>query len=139
MMAGIRGKNTKPELAVRRELHRRGFRYRLHLSSLPGKPDLVFPAKRAVILIHGCFWHGHHCHLFRWPSSREEFWRVKIARNQQKDAETIAALAKEGLRCLTIWECALRGRTKWSFEKLATATSEWLCHGVNNLELKGQT
>jgi len=67
MMSGIKGKNTRPELLIRRAIHRRGFRYRLHVRYLPGKPDMVFRAKKAVILIHGCFWHGHHCHLFRWP------------------------------------------------------------------------
>ena len=84
MMAGIRGKNTKPELAIRSALHRLGIRFRLHDKGLPGKPDLVFPKYRAVVLVHGCFWHGHDCHLFRWPKTRSEFWRHKIGANVTK-------------------------------------------------------
>ena len=80
-MAGIKGKNTKPELVIRSALHRRGFRFRLHRKDLPGKPDLVFTRRNAVIFVHGCFWHGHDCHLFRWPKNREDFWREKIGKN----------------------------------------------------------
>lgn len=78
MMSGIQGKNTKPELTIRKGLHALGFRYRLHGKTLPGKPDLVFPKYKAVIFIHGCFWHAHHCHLFKWPSTRVDFWQEKI-------------------------------------------------------------
>ena len=81
MMSGIRGKNTRPELLIRKGLHARGFRFRLHDKRLPGKPDLVLPKYSAVIFVHGCFWHGHDCHLFKWPQSRREFWRKKITRN----------------------------------------------------------
>ena len=79
MMSGIRGRDTKPELVLRRGLHALGFRYRISPKDVPGKPDMVFPRYHAVILAHGCFWHGHDCHLFRWPSSRREFWRAKIS------------------------------------------------------------
>lgn len=136
-MAGIRGKNTKPELVIRRELYRRGFRYRIHLSRLPGKPDMAFPARHAVILVHGCFWHGHHCHLFKWPSSRVDFWRQKISRNKQKDAEALVALHDAGWRCLTIWECALKGRTRRPLAQIAETASAWLCEGRNDMELEG--
>jgi DNA mismatch endonuclease (patch repair protein) len=137
MMAGIRGKNTRPELTIRRELFRRGFRYRIHPRNLPGKPDMVFPARRAVIFVHGCFWHGHHCHLFKWPSTRMDFWRQKISRNRRKDAETLSALEKSGWRCLTIWECALKGRTRRSLAEIADNASVWLSAGETNLELEG--
>src|SRR3954470_16295918 len=80
MMAGIRGTNTAPEMILRRALHAEGFRYRLHDRRLPGKPDMVFPRHHAVIFAHGCFWHGHDCHLFKWPSTRPEFWQTKIRR-----------------------------------------------------------
>ena len=85
MMAGIRGKDTRPELVLRTALHRRGFRYRLHRRDLPGTPDLVFPGRKAVIFVHGCFWHGHDCHLFHWPQTRADFWRGKIGGNIARD------------------------------------------------------
>src|SRR5690606_10217746 len=112
MMSGIRGKDTTPEMIIRKGLHARGFRYRLHDRKLPGKPDLVFPAYKAVIFIHGCFWHVHDCHLFKWPSSRPEFWKQKLTGNIEKDQENFAALERDGWRILTVWECALKGRTK---------------------------
>ena len=103
-MAGIRGRNTKPELVIRSVLHRRGFRFRLYRRDLPGKPDLVFPKHRAVIFIHGCFWHGHGCHLFRWPKTREDFWREKIGSNMARDRRQFSALRDAGWRVATIWE-----------------------------------
>lgn len=112
MMAGIRSKNTKPERQVRSALHRRGFRFRLNQALLPGKPDLVFRKHNAVIFIHGCFWHGHDCPLFKWPSSNTAFWRNKIERNRAKDVEVIATLKKTGWRVMVIWECALKGKAQ---------------------------
>jgi len=126
MMAGIRSKNTRPELVVRKALHSLGFRYRLHDPSLPGKPDLIFPRYKAVILVHGCFWHGHDCHLFKWPASRKEFWKRKITRNQQKDSQNLMALRKNGWRVMTVWECALKSRTRIPFEKVIGNISAWL-------------
>lgn len=126
MMAGIRGANTKPELLIRRALHARGFRYRLHARELPGRPDLVLPKYRAVIFVHGCFWHGHDCHLFKWPSSREDFWRAKIVANRERDARDLAALGEQGWRVLTVWECTLKGKMRRPFDDLVAAISEWL-------------
>lgn len=137
MMAGIRGKNTRPELIIRRGLHAQGFRYRLHSPGLPGKPDLVFPGRRAVILVHGCFWHGHDCHLFRWPSSRVEFWKRKIIRNREKDIETLVALREEGWRVLVIWECALKGRTRRPDGEVIKEAAGWLCSGDEHREIRG--
>ncbi len=109
MMSGIRDKNTKPELLVRRLLHDRGFRYRLHVSRLPGTPDIVFPKYHAVIFVHGCFWHGHKCKLFRLPGTRTEFWKQKIMGNSKRDKRNSKDLIDLGWRVATVWECALRG------------------------------
>lgn len=109
MMSGIRGRNTKPEKLIRSLLHRRGFRFRLNVRELPGRPDIVLPRRRAVVFVHGCFWHGHNCALFKWPQTRPEFWREKIARNRLNDAVALAALAAQGWRVAVVWECALRG------------------------------
>jgi DNA mismatch endonuclease, patch repair protein len=112
MMSGIRGRNTKPELLIRSLLHRRGFRFRLDARDLPGRPDIVLPRYRAVIFVHGCFWHGHDCPLFKWPQTRPEFWRDKIGRNRTNDAKALAALHERGWRVATVWECALRGANR---------------------------
>ena len=139
MMAGIRGKDTQPELAIRRGLHARGFRFRLHDSRLPGKPDLVFPVRRAVIFVHGCFWHCHQCHLFRWPSTRIDFWRAKILRNREKDLETRAALEAGGWRHLVIWECALKGRGRRPVETILSSATAWLLSSKRKAEISGHS
>lgn len=108
-MSRIRGKDTKPEMLLRRWLHATGLRYRLHVRSLPGCPDLVFPRFRAVIFVHGCFWHGHSCRLFRLPDTRRDFWKEKITRNRLRDQLALERLQVGGWRVLTVWECALRG------------------------------
>ena len=108
-MSRIRGKDTKPEMILRRGLHAAGFRYRLHVRDLPGKPDLVFPRYRAVIFVHGCFWHGHDCLLFRLPATRTEFWAEKIATNQERDQRAVRALEAVDWRVMTVWECVLKG------------------------------
>jgi DNA mismatch endonuclease, patch repair protein len=108
MMAGIRGANTAPELFVRRALHALGFRYRLGGRGLPGKPDLVFPKYRAVVFIHGCFWHSHGCSYFKWPKTNPEFWREKLQGNVARDKRVAKELKSAGWSVLTIWECDLR-------------------------------
>lgn len=108
-MSRIRGKDTKPEMLIRRGLHAAGLRYRLHLRSLPGAPDLVFPRYRTVIFVHGCFWHGHRCRLFRTPDTRRDFWEQKIASNRSRDKRARRKLQAQGWRVLTVWECALKG------------------------------
>jgi DNA mismatch endonuclease, patch repair protein len=125
MMSGIGSKDTRPEMIVRKGLHSQGFRYKLHVSNLPGKPDLVFPRHHAVIFVHGCFWHGHDCRLFKWPSTHEEFWRDKIKRNRQKDVEARAALFAAGWRVGIVWECSLRG-AKRDIDGLVQSLSDWL-------------
>jgi DNA mismatch endonuclease, patch repair protein len=126
MMSGIRGRNTKPELVIRSGLHRMGFRYRLHGPGLPGKPDLVFPGRKAVILVHGCFWHGHDCHLFRWPASRAGFWRDKIAGNMTRDARSRSKLERLGWRIAEVWECQLKGKERQPAEAVLERLAEFL-------------
>ncbi len=105
IMARIKGKDTAPELAVRRLLHAMGFRFRLHRHDLPGKPDLVLPRWRTVILVHGCFWHGHRCKDGRRPKSNEGYWTPKLDRNRKRDVRTISALRRLGWRVVVIWAC----------------------------------
>lgn len=108
MMSGIRGRDTKPELVLRRALHRRGFRFRLHVKELAGKPDIVLPKFRATVFVHGCFWHGHDCRYFKLPATRTEFWSKKIESNRASDLRAIDALIASGWRVAVIWECATR-------------------------------
>jgi DNA mismatch endonuclease (patch repair protein) len=138
MMSGIRGQNTRPEILLRKALHRRGFRFRLHVATLPGKPDIVFPKWRAIIQVQGCFWHCHKCHLFKWPSTRVDFWRIKITSNRQRDVETNRALAVAGWRILTVWECATKGRTRLPEGELTDLAAAWLLSGTGNKTLQGR-
>jgi DNA mismatch endonuclease (patch repair protein) len=110
MMAGIRTKNTRPEIIIRKGLHARGFRYSLHPKGLPGKPDIAMPKWHVAIFIHGCFWHGHGCSLSRLPASNTAFWESKLAANQCRDELVKNQLAASGWRTATVWECATRGR-----------------------------
>lgn len=109
MMSGIRGKDTKPELALRRALHARGFRFRLHSKVLDGRPDIVLPKFRAVVFVHGCFWHRHEgCRYTTTPSTRREFWQAKFTANVARDDSVIGTLLEDGWRVAIVWECALR-------------------------------
>ena len=137
MMSGIKGKNTKPEVMIRKALHRRGFRYRLNAKDLPGKPDIVFPKHKAIIFIHGCFWHGHDCHLFKWPKSREDFWREKITGNQKRDEVVMGQYTRTDWRNMIIWECALKGKTRLPFDSLVDEISNWLQLTANGYEIRG--
>ncbi len=137
MMSGIRGRNTKPELLLRKGLHAMGFRYKLHDKSLPGKPDLVFPRYRAVILVNGCFWHGHDCHLFKWPKSREDFWRGKIKSNIDRDRLNTSQLKEQGWRVLRVWECALKGRTRIGLDEVLEDSALWLMGHEQEKDIRG--
>lgn len=108
MMAGIRGRDTKPELFLRKSLHGMGFRYRIGGSGLPGRPDLVFPSRRLAVLVHGCFWHKHDCRYFKWPAQNADFWRRKIEANAKRDGETMLRLEQLYWRAEVVWECELR-------------------------------
>ena len=137
MMSGIGGKDTKPELLIRKGLHAKGFRFRVHDRKLPGKPDLVLPRYKAVILINGCFWHGHSCHLFKWPSTRSTFWKEKISQTILRDTVNCAALDKLGWRVLTIWECAVKGKTRLPIDEILEKTITWLISGASSSVLQG--
>lgn len=125
-MAGIGPTNTKPEMLIRRGLHALGWRYRLHVRKLPGRPDLVFPGSKAVIFVNGCFWHGHECHLFKWPKSREQFWREKIAGNIDRDQRTRARLHEAGWRIADVWECTLKGRQRLTLDEVLGTLDRFL-------------
>jgi len=134
-MAGIRGKDTKPELVLRKALHARGYRYRLGGAKLPGRPDLVFPKHRAVVLVHGCFWHGHGCRYFKWPRTRTEWWRAKIEGNRERDKRNRQALLDAGWRVATVWECAMRrGESR---DRGIASCAKWLNSFDRNLEISG--
>lgn len=126
IMASVKGKDTHPEMMIRRGLHAEGFRYRLHARNLPGKPDLVFRKYRAVIFVNGCFWHGHECPLLKWPASNEEFWRSKISGNMERDRKNLELLRTKGWRTLTVWGCALRGRYRHPSDTVIRKVIAWL-------------
>jgi DNA mismatch endonuclease (patch repair protein) len=138
MMSGIRGKNTKPELLVRKQLHSLGYRYILHDARKPGKPDLVFPKYHAVIFVNGCFWHGHDCHFFRWPETRREFWRTKIESNRRNDVVNFASLKNDGWRIATVWECALKGRKRLFLDYVINEICVFLHSDKEKVEIKGR-
>lgn len=139
MMEGIRGKNTKPELLIRKVLHARGFRYRLHGRKLRGKPDMSFPKYSAIIFVHGCFWHRHDCRLFKWPESNQTFWRDKITANATRDKKHYQDLTDCGWRILTVWECALKGKKNQEIRKVINSISHWLLSKNNNCEISQGT
>lgn len=136
LMSRIRGKDTSPEVKVRKLLWSAGLRYRLHTKGLPGKPDLVFPKWRAVVFVHGCFWHRHSdCPFFRLPKTRTSFWDEKLRRNQERDAATIASLAAAGWRVAVVWECGVRLDAQAVGQILAV----WIGQGTGCIELAAQT
>lgn len=105
IMQSVGQKNTGPELVLRRALHKLGYRFRLHVQKLPGRPDIVFPSRRKVIFVHGCFWHGHNCSKGRLPKSRVDYWMPKIEGNKARDDRVISELKKEGWESLIVWQC----------------------------------
>jgi DNA mismatch endonuclease (patch repair protein) len=137
MMAGIRGVDTKPEMIIRRGLHAAGFRYRLHERQLAGRPDLVLPRHRAIIFVHGCFWHRHDCQLFQWPKSRESFWREKIEGNVARDAKAERTLQERGWRILRVWECSLKGPGKLGAEAVVSEAAKWLNSTAPEGDIRG--
>ena len=137
MMARIKGHNTKIEVSLRKLLFAKGFRYRINVRTLPGRPDLVFPKYRAVIMINGCFWHGHECKLFRLPTSNRQFWEKKISKNRENDLMVLNKLKYEKWRVLTIWECSIRGQNRLGFPIVSELTSDWIKSGKDSDEIKG--
>ncbi|QJX04082.1 very short patch repair endonuclease [Rhizobium brockwellii] len=137
MMAGIRGKDTQPEMALRRALHVRGFRFRLHSKNVPGRPDLIFQKYRAVVFVHGCFWHRHtDCRYSTMPATRPEFWQAKFETNVVRDSTVRATLIEAGWRVATVWECALRKPDK--IQATAANLSDWLLSNERQIEIGEQ-
>lgn len=134
MMAGIRSRDTAPELVVRRLLHARGLRYRLHDRRLPGRPDIVFPRYRAALFVHGCFWHGHECSLFKWPATNPEFWQTKIRGNRERDARCQRELQAAGWRVHVVWECEVRSKTTQELASIADRVEAWLTSPQSSAE-----
>lgn len=132
-MSGIGGKNTKPELLVRKALFAAGFRFRLHRKDLPGRPDVVLPGRRVVVFVHGCFWHAHQsCPYAKTPATRREFWEAKLAANVERDRRTREALLSAGWRVLVVWECATRS------SGVRERLSELLIRWIEGVELSGE-
>lgn len=124
-MSGIRGKNTKPEMVARRALFAAGYRFRLHRRELPGAPDIVLPARKVAVFVHGCFWHLHAgCKNARLPSTRQDFWRAKLEGNVARDRRAVEALVANGWRVLTVWECATREPN--ALASLSKSLSLWI-------------
>ena len=137
-MLGIKGKNTKPEILVRKALFAEGYRFRLHRKDLPGSPDVVLPGRKLAIFVNGCFWHGHTgCRLAKMPATRPEFWRAKLERNKIRDLEAIGALEKLGWRVLVVWECFIRKQT--NRVDLGAAIARWIESEQVFGEFSGQT
>jgi DNA mismatch endonuclease (patch repair protein) len=138
MMSGIRARNTLPEMRLRRALHARGFRYRLHRRELPGTPDIVLARYNAVVLVHGCFWHRHvGCRYATNPSTRPEFWKQKFGKNVKRDVAQLEALLALGWRVATVWECALRNPEQ--IEMTSAALEGWLKSKRRSIELGSRT
>jgi DNA mismatch endonuclease, patch repair protein len=132
IMASIRGTNTKPEMVLRRLLHASGLRYRLHARNLPGKPDIVFPRRKAVVFVHGCFWHRHSgCHWCTTPAANSGFWSKKFAENVKRDQRCVEELLELDWRVGTVWECALRGEEA---PRTSILLQNWL--GSNSLQFE---
>ena len=126
MMSGIRSKNTKPELIIRKALFRKGYRYRLHPKRMPGRPDFILPKYRVAVFVNGCFWHLHDCHLFKWPSTRRQYWQKKLQGNKERDELKTERLLKNGWRVLIIWECAIRGKKRIDFDEVIERTENFI-------------
>lgn len=133
MMSGIKGKNSKPEILVRRLLFAAGFRFRLHRRDLPGTPDIVLAKRKVVIFVHGCFWHAHDgCRYFKLPSTRSDFWKAKLQGNVDRDQKAITSLISSGWRVLSIWECATRELQE---EELSKQIIAWINNNASSGEI----
>lgn len=125
MMSGIRGRDTRPEMVVRRALFAAGFRFRLHRRDLPGAPDIALPGRKIAVFVHGCFWHRHSgCRFSKLPATRAEFWKTKLEGNVERDARAVKALQAMGWRVLVVWECAIRDRETLSI--LPERLTSWI-------------
>lgn len=137
IMASIKGKDTKPEMVIRRTLHALGFRFRLHAKDLPGCPDIVLPKYNAVIMVNGCFWHGHDCHIANRPKSRSEYWEQKITKNRVRDEKNKKLLHELGWRVATVWEYAVFGKMKKPLYRVGDSISLWLRSKDSEITIEG--
>ncbi|CCG87587.1 very short patch repair endonuclease [Erwinia piriflorinigrans] len=134
-MRAIRTRDTAIEQHLAALLTDLGLHYRLQDKSLPGRPDFILPDWRAIIFVHGCFWHGHHCHLFKLPATRTAFWQGKIDSNVARDRRHIEELTASGWRVLLVWECAMRGKTRLEQQAMSARLEEWICAAAGNGEI----
>ena len=137
-MMRIRARDTKPEILIRKGLHAEGFRFRLHRRNLPGRPDLVLARHRVCIFVNGCFWHGHHCEMFRMPVTRRDFWKNKITSNRKRDRRSVDTLLREGWRVLIVWECATRGTRRMLAKDLLKSCVRFIQDDDRTLELRSK-
>lgn len=137
IMASVGQKNTGAEKILRSALHNEGLRYRLHLKKLPGSPDLVFQRFRAVVFVHGCYWHSHGCYRSTVPKSSRKFWSQKFESNRQRDERNVRLLLEQGWRVLTVWECCLRGRYALPLADVVARTRAWLDGGSPKEQISG--
>ncbi|TPJ13729.1 DNA mismatch endonuclease Vsr [Mesorhizobium sp. B2-7-3] len=136
-MAQIGSRDSKPEMVLRRALHRAGLRYRLHVRGMRGTPDLVFTRCRATLFVHGCFWHAHICPLGITPATNAEFWVKKLERNVERDASSTAELLRQGWRVAIVWECSLKGRARRQLDEVVAEITRWLNSDEPELEIAG--
>lgn len=134
-MSGIRSKNTKPEILIRKKLHSKGYRYRIHVKKLPGNPDIVMPKWNLAIFVHGCFWHLHDCENFKWPKTNSQYWRDKIQKNFDRDQNAIESLLKMGWRVLVVWECSFKKKKKFFMEPVLEVVEEFISSKDEYLEI----
>ncbi|WP_336778749.1 very short patch repair endonuclease [Pantoea sp. USHLN256] len=137
-MRAIRNQDTAIEQRIAIILKDRGFTYRVQDKALPGRPDFVLPSEKAIIFVHGCFWHRHHCYLFKMPATRTEFWSGKINSNVERDRRYIEQLREGGWKVLIVWECALRGKLQLADGALIERLEEWLLAATDSSEIDHQ-
>jgi len=135
MMASVKGKNTRPEMLIRRMLHKEGFRFRIHRKDLPGNPNIVLPKHNALILVNGCFWHGHTCNRSTLPKTNTSFWEEKIEKNVARDKNNISKLLAEGWRVCVIWECAVKPKKALDANQVSLRISSWIKSKNNYYEI----
>ena len=137
IMASVRQKDTRPEMILRSALHRSGLRYRLHVKELPGTPDLAFPQFRAVVFVHGCYWHYHGCYKSTLPKTRREFWYAKFRANQVRDQRNFDLLHERLWRVMVVWECALVGKDELPLYEIVDHIHAWLRGAQKSGEITG--
>lgn len=136
-MSGIRSKDTKPEILIRKALFAKGFRYRVNDRRYPGTPDIVLPKYRAIIFVHGCFWHVHKCRFFKWPDSNRAFWKEKLRKNADRDRRHQQKLHEDSWRICVIWECEIKDKKYSNVGAIANRLAIWLENGTGDMMLKG--